>query len=72
MLLTNFLRRKKELRLLKQAPYIKKWSNVIQYDDMGYPLRLIINKYSEQVWIDTVEIEGDLVLSWEFNMHKVN
>lgn len=44
-------------------------SNVVQLDDMGYPLRLCIveypNKKSDQVWIDTVDREGDVVLVWE-------
>ena len=46
-------------------------SNVIQYDVMGYPLRLYIvenrkmfRKKTDQVWIDTVEREGDVVLRW--------
>lgn len=67
MMFSCFLSKWKERRLFKEAPYIKERSNIIQYDDMGYPLRLVINKYNEQVWIDTVEREGDLVLSWEFN-----
>lgn len=72
MMFSYFLSKRKEQRLLEEAPYIKERSNIIQYDDMGYPLRLVINKYGKQVWIDTVEREGDLVLSWESNMHKVN
>lgn len=43
----------------------KERSNVIQYDQMGYPLRLIINQDNEQVWIDTYEQEDDVVLKWE-------
>lgn len=39
-------------------------SNVIQYDDMGYPLRLCIMSDSRQVWIDTDEEDGDVVLKW--------
>lgn len=41
-----------------------KISNVIQYDSMGYPLRLIINAKGEQVWLDTVVSEGDVELKW--------
>lgn len=40
-------------------------SNVIQYDDMGYPLRLCIMSDGTQAWIDTNEREGDVVLRWE-------
>lgn len=47
-----------------KAPYIKWRSNVIQYDDMGYPLRLVINYKDEQEWLDTYEKEGDVVLKW--------
>lgn len=43
---------------------IKEYSNVIQYDEMGYPLRLIIDKNGKQVWIDTIERENDVVLIW--------
>ena len=40
-------------------------SNVIQYDDMGYPLRLCIMSDNTQAWRDTYEREGDIVLRWE-------
>jgi len=33
-------------------------SNVIQYDEMGYPLRLVIIDDKEQMWLDTCEEEG--------------
>lgn len=46
-------------------PYIKIRSNVIQYDSMGYPLRLVINRDGKQIWIDTTEFDGDVVLKWE-------
>ena len=46
-------------------PYIKIRSNVIQFDEMGYPLRLVITRDGDQVWIDTNEREGDIVLEWE-------
>lgn len=44
-------------------------SNVIQYDNMGYPLRLCIYKCercgaSQQLWVDTVVEEGDKELVW--------
>ena len=43
-------------------------SNVIQYDEMGYPLRLCIVRDGgvvDQVWIDTIALDGDVVLQWE-------
>ena len=40
-------------------------SNVIQYDDMGYPLRLCIMSDGKQAWRDTNERDGDIVLRWE-------
>ena len=47
-------------------------SNVIQFDEMGYPLRLCIvrtNKepYTDQMWIDTTQRPNDIVLEWEKN-----
>ena len=55
----------------ENAPYIKEISNVIQYDDMGYPLRLCINNKGKQVWIDTYEREGDVVLRWSDNSFNI-
>ena len=49
----------------KDIPRIKIRSNVIQFDDMGYPLRLCIFSDGEQRWVDTYEKEGDIVLRWE-------
>lgn len=43
---------------------IVEYSNVIQFDEMGYPLRLVIDNYGEQLWIDTTEKEDDVVLVW--------
>ena len=48
---------------------IKQRSNVIQYDDMGYPLRLFTCECeycmkSEQMWIDSTESKNDVVLQW--------
>ena len=45
-------------------------SNVIQYDEMGYPLRYVIMSDNEHIWIDTVEQEGDVVLQWEMDIQK--
>lgn len=52
-------------------------SNVIQFDEMGYPLRLCIvrtNKepYSDQIWIDTTQKPNDVVLEWEKNNESNN
>lgn len=45
-------------------------SNVIQFDEMGSPLRLCIvrtNKepFTDQVWLDTTQRPNDVVLEWE-------
>lgn len=44
-------------------------SNVIQFDEMGYPLRLIMVKYNDgtvdHLWRDSYERENDVVLEWE-------
>ena len=48
---------------------VKYRSNVIQRDDMGYPLRLCIMecggcRQTDQQWIDTDERENDVDLKW--------
>lgn len=55
----KLFKRKEEIRKITNR------SNVIQYDDMGYPLRLVIVDDKEQIWIDTCEEEGDVVLNWK-------
>ena len=40
-------------------------SNIVQYDTMGYPLRLVIVDNKEQIWIDTYSQEGDIELKWQ-------
>lgn len=51
---------------INENPYtIKETSNIIQYDNMGYPLRLMIDSNGEQVWVDTIERIGDVVVKWE-------
>ncbi len=51
--------------LQKKKRKIVKYSNVIQFDGMGYPLRLVIDSKGKQLWIDTTERDGDIVLKWE-------
>ena len=60
----KFFKRKEEKRKITDR------SNVIQYDDMGYPLRLVIVDGKEQMWIDTCEEEGDIALKWINNDRK--
>lgn len=57
------------MKLFKKKNQIKitERSNVIQFDDMGYPLRLVIVDDKEQIWIDTYEEEGDVVVNWKSN-----
>lgn len=54
-------------------------SNTIQFDEMGYPLRLCIvtgngRDKPEKVWLDTLEEEGDVVLEyirrWRVNRNE--
>ena len=45
-------------------------SNTIQFDEMGYPLRLCIVTGNgrinpEQVWLDTLEEDGDVILKFK-------
>lgn len=44
-------------------------SNVVQLDDMGYPLRLCISKcdkcgQTKQEWIDSTLRDDDAILKW--------
>ena len=44
-------------------------SNIIQFDDMGYPLRLFICRckkcgMTEQMWLDSAVSKNDHVLKW--------
>lgn len=55
----------KKLFPKKEIPRIKIRSNVIQFDSMGYPLRLCIFTDGKQRWVDTYERDGDVVLIWE-------
>lgn len=49
----------------KDIPRISIRSNVIQFDDMGYPLRLCIFTDGDQHWVDSYERKGDIVLEWD-------
>lgn len=40
-------------------------SNIVQYDDMGYPLRLCIMGDGEQIWLDSHHRDTDVELKWE-------
>ena len=51
--------------LQKKKYKIVEYSNVIQFDGMGYPLRLVIDSKGKQLWIDTIERDGDVVLEWK-------
>lgn len=57
-------------KIINNKSYVKERSNVIQFDDMGYPLRLIINNEGNQVWIDTYEEEDDIILEWKKEIKK--
>ncbi len=63
-----FLNRiKKSFELKKNNPRkIVARSNMVQYDDMGYPLRLCIMDDGEQIWLDSYDEETDLVCEWKF------
>ena len=62
-----FLNRvKKTFELKKNIPRkIVARSNIVQYDDMGYPLRLCIMDDGEQIWLDSYNEETDLVCEWK-------
>ena len=51
-------------RKQKDIIRVKTRSNIIQYDSMGYPLRLCIMSNNEQMWIDTHQKEDDIVIIW--------
>lgn len=71
----NFIKRPffKEAKSL--GPSIT-YSNVIQFDEMGYPLRLciMIDKSGkiDQTWIDTIEQIGDVTLHWKDKEKSMN
>lgn len=48
----------------RKRSYVFERSNVIQYDCMGHPLRLVIDNHGEQLWLDTEKQDGDVVLEW--------
>lgn len=64
LLLCIFIRDISKLRSCNHDWDIEKRSNILQLDDMGYPLRLCICKCSKckkykQLWIDVAEDELD-------------
>jgi hypothetical protein len=46
----------------KPEPTVSNRTNIIQYDEMGYPLRLIWMSDGTKRWLDTDEEAGDTVL----------
>lgn len=58
-LIKKLFKRKKEPRKVLAR------SNIVQYDDMGYPLRLCLMDDGEQIWLDSYSEETDLVCKWE-------
>lgn len=46
------------------------YSNIIQFDEMGYPLRLVLDSKGKQFWIDTTQRDEDIVLTWELRVLK--
>ena len=62
MIILKYLQRL--IKKPKETYKIVEYSNVIQFDEMGYPLRLVIGNDGEQIWIDTTEREDDVVLVW--------
>lgn len=51
----------------QKMPHVVERSNVIQFDEMGYPLRYCIMSNKEHVWIDSVERTGDVILRWNLD-----
>ena len=54
----------KASRKAKLSEKIVERSNVVQLDEFGYPLRLVITADGEQVWRYTDSRENDKVLEW--------
>ncbi|UVD42942.1 hypothetical protein [Enterococcus phage TJE1] len=46
----------------KPEPHVYERTNIIQYDEMGYPLRLFRMSDGSKCWKDTHEEKGDVVL----------
>lgn len=64
MIALRRLKRLFELKKDKPRKIIAR-SNIVQYDDMGYPLRLCIMDDGEQIWLDSYHEETDLVCKWK-------
>ena len=57
---------KKLFELKKDTPRkIIARSNIVQYDVMGYPLRLCVMSDGEQIWLDSYHEDTDIELKWE-------
>jgi len=50
-------------KMKKQDPTVVERTNKIQYDCMGYPLRLVKMSDGKYRWLDSYEEDGDVLLS---------
>ena len=57
--------KKKPKQKVKPIFEITDRSNIVQYDEFGYLLRLVIINNKYQMWIDTYDEEGDIELKWK-------
>lgn len=64
MIFLNIVKRISELVNGKPRRIVER-SNIVQYDGMGYPLRLCIMDDGEQIWLDSYDEETDLVCEWK-------
>lgn len=53
-----------EKQMEKNPTTVTERSNVIQYDSMGYSLRLVITNKGEQMRLDGYHEKEDVVLKW--------
>ena len=57
--------KKKPKQKVKPIFEITDRSNIVQHDEFGYLLRLVIINNKYQIWVDTYEEEGDIALKWK-------
>ena len=57
--------KKKPKQKVKPIFEITDRSNIVQHDEFGYLLRLVIINNKYQMWIDTYDKEGDIELKWK-------